>query len=288
MVLDLRRRGLASVPVYGRYKYNRASRALRQHRHAAALEICYLERGRQSYCVKNQRFLLRGGDIFLTYPGEIHSTGGEPQEKGLLYWISILEPEKTGGSLLGLSATQSLQLWRQLMKRQRRCFPGTPDMRRHLERISQLALSRPTPLARIEMANRLAAYLLALVQARAKASRPGQKPALDLVLRHIEANLEEPDKLRVARLAEVMALSVSRFKAAFKQQTGIPPAEYVLRARIAEAARRLAQRRASITEVAYSLGFSSSQYFASVFKRFTYVTPRRFASVVSPAPLYHV
>jgi hypothetical protein len=43
--------------------------------------------------------------------------------------------------------------------------------------------------------------------------------------------------------------------------------------RIAVAEKRLALRRDSVTEIALELGFSSSQYFATVFKRFTGMTP---------------
>jgi AraC-like DNA-binding protein len=68
-------------------------------------------------------------------------------------------------------------------------------------------------------------------------------------------------------------LSSSRFQALFKQKTGIPPAEFALRARVAEAARRLALPGTDVTSVAFALGFSSSQYFSSVFKRFTNLSP---------------
>lgn len=91
----------------------------------------------------------------------------------------------------------------------------------------------------------------------------------------IESHIESPDELTVARLAQVAGLSPSRFQAAFKQETGIPPAEFALRARITEAIRRLAQPGADVTSVAFSLGFSSSQYFASAFRRFTNMSPRK-------------
>jgi AraC-like DNA-binding protein len=90
----------------------------------------------------------------------------------------------------------------------------------------------------------------------------------------IESHIESPDELTVARLAQVAGLSPSRFQAAFKQETGIPPAEFALSARITEASRRLARPGADVTSVAFSLGFSSSQYFASAFRRFTNISPR--------------
>ena len=62
-------------------------------------------------------------------------------------------------------------------------------------------------------------------------------------------------------------------EARFREELGMPPHEYILRRRIDRAAALLAAGRSSVTEVAYDLGFSSSQYFAMVFKRFTHRTP---------------
>ena len=76
------------------------------------------------------------------------------------------------------------------------------------------------------------------------------------------------------KLAEIAGLSPSRFKASFKEEFGVPPAEYALRARVVEAHRRLSKPDATVIRVAFDLGFSFSQYFASVFRRFTNFTPR--------------
>ena len=59
-------------------------------------------------------------------------------------------------------------------------------------------------------------------------------------------------------------------KARFREELGMPPHEYILRRRIDRAATLLADKTTnrSVTEVAYDLGFSSSQYFATVFQTF--------------------
>ena len=92
------------------------------------------------------------------------------------------------------------------------------------------------------------------------------------LLRYIDDHLDEP--VQVSRLAQVARLSESRCKARFKREIGVPPAEFWLRKKIEQAAILLKTR--SVTEVAYALGFSSSQYFATVFKRYTLVNPSQF------------
>ena len=71
----------------GRYNYTSAKSGLREHKHRHAIEICFLVKGRQTYRVGGNFYSLSGGDVFVTFPNEGHSTGGMPEEKGILYWM---------------------------------------------------------------------------------------------------------------------------------------------------------------------------------------------------------
>ena len=275
------RLGIDSLAMFGRYNYANAEDGLAEHSHPGALEICYLVRGRQTYCIGKHSYHLRGGDVFLTMPDERHGTGGGPQEKGLLYWMILLNPFSTGGSLLGLAERESLALWRELGKSSRRHFPGTPEMKTQLDAILALLHGRGTPLKKTAIQNRIVAFLLELLTARERASAEQGSRRFAHVIRHIESNLGDTDRLTVDVLSAIAELSPSRFKALFKEKLGIPPAEYALRLRIEEARRRLAAGDATVTGVALDLGFSSSQYFASSFKRLTRMTPREVIKISS-------
>jgi hypothetical protein len=93
-VVDLRAIGIPEVPVLGRYDYREAHRGIDLHAHEGALEICYLAKGRQLYRVGNKNYVLMGGDVFVTFPDETHSTGNAPQEKGRLYWVQVILPRR--------------------------------------------------------------------------------------------------------------------------------------------------------------------------------------------------
>ena len=80
------------------------------------------------------------------------------------------------------------------------------------------------------------------------------------------------DGLSIERLADLINLSTSRFKHRFKKEVGIPPGEFIARKKVAFAKDHYRQYT-SIQSLAFSLGFSSSNYFASVFKKFTGSTP---------------
>jgi AraC-like DNA-binding protein len=273
---DLGRFGLPSVPRLGRYNYTRANPPLQDHRHEDAVEICLLARGRQTYSVGGQRFDLQGGEVFLTYPNEVHGTAGAPEEKGLLYWLTVLDPRRTRGSLLGLPTTESRLLWAALIQPLRRHFSGTSTMRMNLEAVLNSLHAPDPPLGKVTRANHLVGFLLEVIAARGRDEGRIPEPRFTKVLAHIAANLGDPESLTLGTLAQLAGLSVSRFKVSFKAEFGVPPAEYALRARIAEAQRRLAEPGATVTDVALDLGFSSSQYFASSFKRITHSRPSQF------------
>jgi AraC-like DNA-binding protein len=95
-----------------------------------------------------------------------------------------------------------------------------------------------------------------------------------IVVEHIESHIDEP--LPVERLARESGLSIPRFKSRFRAEAGFPPAEFVLRRRIERASRLLSSTHATVLEIALQSGFTSSQYFASAFRRVTGMTPTAF------------
>jgi hypothetical protein len=124
IVLGPRDLGLAGVRMVGRYDYSAAEPGLVPHNHGGAIEICLLARGEQSYAVDRQEFRLRGGDQFVTLPGETHDTAGRPEEKGRLYWL-ILDLSVSG--FLRLHRGDALALRRSLISLPCRQFPAHSD-----------------------------------------------------------------------------------------------------------------------------------------------------------------
>lgn len=255
----------------GRYNLTAAKSALPGHKHRNAFEICFLVRGRQTYRVRNELFSLRGGDVFITFPDEIHSTDGLPEEKGILYWMLLARPAP-GESFLGLPPRESAGLLAALPNIARRHFRGSCKMKEHLDAITSLHHKPGSALRSCGIANHAVSFLLEVIECgnKAQTSSPPGRP-LERVIEHIQTHLDEP--LGIPELARRAGLSEPRFKVHFKEVTGIPPGEYVQRARIEEAQRRLSGGAEPVTTIAFDLGFSTSQYFATVFKRYTGKSP---------------
>ncbi|SAK77602.1 AraC family transcriptional regulator [Caballeronia arationis] len=96
---------------------------------------------------------------------------------------------------------------------------------------------------------------------------------LDDVLAFIEAHFDEP--VRLAQLAELSALSVSRFATVFRQQIGLSPYRYLCGVRIRRA-QTLLLAGVPGSVVAAEVGFFDQSHFARHFKRFCGMTPSSF------------
>ena len=91
---------------------------------------------------------------------------------------------------------------------------------------------------------------------------------------HIERNYG--DALNVAELAKKYGLIVSYLSTLFKEKTGINLTAYIEGIRMEKAKRFLKEREWTVTEVALHTGYSNSNYFSRVFKKYTGVTPGEF------------
>lgn len=278
IVLDLRTLGIPEVPMLGRYDHREAKEGLDLHSHRDTLEICYLAKGRQMYRVGRLNYVMTGGDVFVAFPGEVHSTGESPQEKGTLYWVQIRLPARRQ-RFLNCAPSEGRALVHNLTHLRHRHFAGEPSIQRALDEVFDACAKANEPLQRITIQNRLVDFLLRVIACSRQRPRPSVSPTISTLLRYIETNVHQT--LPVPALAARIGLSLPRFKARFRQEVGIPPAEYVLRCKIAAARQRLARPDTSVTQVAHDLNFSSSQYFATVFKRFTGQRP---SAQKQPAP----
>jgi AraC-like DNA-binding protein len=270
--LELRGRavGIPGVNQIGRYRYTAAYEHLRTQTHPGDLEICFLARGRQTYRVKNSLYQLRGGDQYLVFPGEPHDSAGFPEEKGELYWLGLrIRPART--SLLFLDADASAALRRALLALPSRHFTAEPGLRDLWEEILNGLRKARSKIERLAAAAAIQRLLLATLRASHRNQLAQPSPRIQRCLDHIAARVHEP--LYVPALARLIGLSESRFKVRFRREVGLPPGEYILRVKIAAATAALAQPGARVTELAHTLGFSSSQYFATVFRRFTGLSP---------------
>lgn len=269
-VLDLRPVGIAHIPMLGVYNYSFARPDLPVHRHAGGMEICYLYRGNQIFEVGGRNYHLHGGEVFVTFPDEPHSTGGAPSEPGILYWINVRIPRR-GQSLLGLPGRESDSVIQGLLHLPERHFQATRATKTCFNELLKLYDSPHLPYRRSRLRLAVIRLLLEILDGAQRHASAGGSPRMRDLVRFLREHPEEEFSLQ--DLARRVHVSLSHFKRVFKAETGLSPRQFLLQGKIDEAKRRLVQPGASVTRIALELGFVSSQYFATVFRRMTGTTP---------------
>jgi AraC-like DNA-binding protein len=144
-----------------------------------------------------------------------------------------------------------------------------------------LAASAETPWE--EVAFDLAARVLRLAAGearRAPAAPPNAEARVTRVVRALEGRLDEPLGLGV--LAREAGLSPYHFLRTFRAVTGVTPHQYLLRARLREAARRLARGGQRVLDLALDSGFSDLSNFNRAFRAEFGASPRAWRALSVP------
>jgi AraC-like DNA-binding protein len=97
---------------------------------------------------------------------------------------------------------------------------------------------------------------------------------LRAVVKHIFAHLSEP--LNIPELAAIAGVSYRQIERRFRNAAGMSPTDFLIRARLDEACRRLQEGGMSIGNIALSLGFYDQCAFARLFRRYFGMTPSEF------------
>ncbi|MEM9585996.1 MAG: helix-turn-helix domain-containing protein [Planctomycetota bacterium] len=96
---------------------------------------------------------------------------------------------------------------------------------------------------------------------------------------HIECNFAEP--ISLDHLVEISGMSRRNFIRSFEATMGTPPISYLIDRRMREATIRLRGTSQSITEIAFDVGFSDSNYFSRRFRSQFGLSPREYRKQVT-------
>ena len=83
-------------------------------------------------------------------------------------------------------------------------------------------------------------------------------------------------ELNVNSLSDAMGMNTKQLYRKLKQVTGLSPVEYIKTIRMKKAAMLLRQKKFTVSEVHYMVGFSNSSYFSKCFQSVFEKTPRQY------------
>lgn len=95
------------------------------------------------------------------------------------------------------------------------------------------------------------------------------------ITKMIEERIDDFD-LNVNFLSELMGINTRQLHRKLKQLTGLSPVEYIKTIRMKKAAMLLRQKKFTVSEVHYMVGFSNSSYFSKCFQSVFGKTPRQY------------
>lgn len=109
---------------------------------------------------------------------------------------------------------------------------------------------------------------------RVSVRKTQENQRLQTILDYIHTHYEETFTVRdVAAQAALSASECCRF---FKKMTGETIFSYVQMFRLSKRIEQLRSTDASVSEIAYNIGFGSSSYFIEVFRKYMHTTPLRY------------
>lgn len=285
-ILDLREVGMRHALTLGRFHYNHASSPLAEQCHQSWLVLVFVLAGSQRYRIDGRDIEARGGQGLRILPGQRYGTGAWPEQRGELAWLILKVHPMPKGRALGMEPDNAKSVFGRLCSRSASSLFTQPAEIPAMISSAFAAWNIKDEGLRSEIIrNRIAALVLggamALENDASPASPIGDR--IQSALRLMDETLDDPPPLE--SFAKTAGLSPSQFNKEFKRLTGTTPGDHLLRLRVEEAARRLAGDPAlAVTQVAYDLGFSSSQYFATVFRRYLGGSPSTWRSKVMKDP----
>lgn len=247
-------------------------------------ELLFLLEGATTYEFRERPSVgLSGGHFLLVPPGLIHRGAHDVRMPSVMCGI-LFDPQRR-------QACRNTIFTRDDLKRMGDLFEGIPLTPRPLHRELRRVVVRMMEEAEAfnssqhDSATRVSlrgTACLAILEATRKLASPSRAGLTELVAA-AEAYLIEhlADPLRISDLVRHLGLSRARVFDLFKRTTGLTPNDYLVRQRIERGRQLLATTTHSVTEIALASGFSSSQYFSSVFWKYTGMRPTEYRTKYS-------
>jgi AraC-like DNA-binding protein len=248
------------------------------------IELTFLENGHMDFSVGNNKFILEPNALTITRPWQPHKVGNPNIGPCKLHWIildvGVRRPhqEWLWPDWLQLTKREEKHLTILLSHHEEPVWPLMKSMRPVFQEIGHIITEQSSldsfTLLKLKLNELFYRLLIELRQIE-----PPLTKRLTSTMRNVELFLEdlerEPERpWTIEGMARECGLGKTVFMENFKRITNMTPTHYLNYLRVKKSKKLLESRSEfSVLDIAMECGFSSSQYFASIFKRFTGMTP---------------
>ena len=240
---------------------------LEPHRHARLHQLVFIEAGGGTAHLEGAAVPLVPMTLVNVPPGHVHGFSFAPGTSGYVTTLA----EEMRNEVLAQAADVRRALGRSQVLR------ADPKVRATMHEIWKEYGERES--SRALVLRGLTTTLLGLAARLAAAAEPAEAERRESqLLRRFEALVEAHfmEHWKVADYARALAVTPTHLTRVVRAATGGPASKWVEMRLVHEARRHLVYTQASITAVAYGLGFSDPAYFTRVFARAVGLSPRAF------------
>ena len=272
IMISLAEYGVPSVLQLGKCRVGVTRDSARgQHSHDC-LQITFCTRGSMTFTDdRGKMWSLLPGNMLVLPPNTVHrllvNTRGNER-----YWLFL--PKSAGGCnvMSGLPAEESAWLSSRLRSLDARIYKVPDGVIALLSKTFDVLGDGGRSFA--EKSVRLRSVMLRLLVAIVDAE-PCEAVDDGVVHPIVEKMaLYHEKRYSMDSLVSETGLSPTTIRNLFRRETGKSPLQYLMGCRIRKGEKLLASTNRTVTEIALSLGFASSQHFAAYFHRENGITPR--------------
>ncbi|MDQ8189792.1 AraC family transcriptional regulator [Roseibacillus persicicus] len=256
------------------------------------IEICCVLSGETSFATDNNKWTLQAGDITITRPWQRHQLGDPCIRPCKLFWmiLDVEDSHERAGWQFPDWICPDQRSRRELLRIFRKnqcCYLADKDneLKKALQQSCE-KLNTDDPLVHAILANIVNTTLLTVAARLAEGVEDGQQDpqGFDQTIRQFFHGLEmsidkSAEPWNVEKMAHACRVGKSYLTSACRRIFNATPAEQLGRIRLNHARDLLlAHLELSITDIAFTCGFNSSQYFASCFRKQFGSTPQQYRS----------
>lgn len=232
------------------------------------LEIVGMLEGCAAGFIESRKYEITPGDVFVVFPNQIHYYESRMDEE----YIILLFPVEIADEFAYLFHQNIPEdaLLKNAMKDTELSY-GLRSLNRILENYD-----KENPAA--QMMQVKGYFLLVLGRILTKLAlcpaNPAERTTVNMILNYCMSHFSE--RLLLEDVAQALHINKYYISHLFSQRLSMGFGDYVRTLRVGEACRLLEKQTMSMTDVAYSVGFSSTRTFNRAFIRYVGMTPREY------------
>ncbi|MDN3688249.1 AraC family transcriptional regulator [Cyclobacterium jeungdonense] len=257
------------------------------------IEFTFLSSGHLDFSLGKKEYFLKSGDLTITRPWQPHKVGNPNVEIGKLYWliidVGVRQPHQNWEwpDWVMLAQEDLNMLTKILRQNEKAVWMADNKIHQCFQKIGACLEESKYKIPHSKL-NLLINELLLLVlemfnnekeEIKLDGTLTDNLRTAELFFEDLKNDYDRPWTLET--MAVHCGLGITSLTKYSKQLTNLPPINYLNSIRLEAAAELLRNDNdKNIADICYECGFSSSQYFATAFRKMYKCTPKEFRLMV--------